>query len=76
MNQNKPINDIYEADYTGFYDYDGLLPGYDNESYHGADLPRTAANKATETACNHDWTEYVGLLESYTYCKSCDMKKE
>jgi hypothetical protein len=24
--------------------------------------------------CQHDWTEYVGLKESFSYCKKCDEK--
>jgi len=26
--------------------------------------------------CSHQWTEYVGLREAFTYCKKCDVKHE
>ncbi len=29
-----------------------------------------------QETCRHDWVEYVGLNEVFTYCKKCDAKKE
>ena len=25
-------------------------------------------------SCQHDWVEYVGLREVFTFCKKCDIK--
>lgn len=25
--------------------------------------------------CNHDWFDYLGLNESFTFCKKCDVRK-
>ena len=27
------------------------------------------------TACNHQWKQYRGLVENYTYCELCDERK-
>ena len=29
-----------------------------------------------ETDCNHQWVEYVGLVQVYEYCSKCDEKRE
>lgn len=28
-----------------------------------------------DVQCFHDWVEYVGLVESFDYCKKCDTKR-
>lgn len=31
--------------------------------------------KFDKVNCNHEWTEYVGFKDSFTYCKKCDQKR-
>ncbi len=38
-------------------------------------LTKESAKEPTK-ACYHEWTEYIGLNEVFTYCKKCDAKKE
>ena len=26
--------------------------------------------------CTHDWKEYVGIINRFTYCSKCDVKRE
>jgi len=31
---------------------------------------------SVEQQCVHDWKEYVGIINRFTYCSKCDVKKE
>jgi hypothetical protein len=30
----------------------------------------------SEGACDHDWKDYVGFTNRFTYCEKCNCKKE
>lgn len=32
--------------------------------------------EVTSDECYHSWVPYVGLWETYEYCRSCDVKRE
>jgi hypothetical protein len=73
MNQNNctspPIgSDIYEGDYTGFYDFDGVGPGESEQVL--------VKGTVTSMECNHNWLPYYGFTESYKFCSKCNAKKE
>jgi hypothetical protein len=52
------------------------------DTAQGSDLDKLAENfglkrlpsSQPESSCEHEWTEYVGLKECFTYCKKCDQK--
>ena len=35
-----------------------------------------ATNGRVPSGCSHSWVPYVGLWETYEYCKTCDVKRE
>src|ERR1035437_317063 len=41
----------------------------------GEDLDRMASEAGLMRSCSHEWTEYVGATNAFTYCKKCDIKK-
>lgn len=40
----------------------------------GEELDRMANEAGLMRLCSHEWLEYVGLNECYSYCKHCDQK--
>ena len=84
---NNPKNPIYTYDdATGFFDaidptsseIDRLYD--ENRKYFWGeavpmDLPRSTRDSAATNFCTHaDVAEYIGLTDSFKYCKKCNEK--
>ncbi len=61
--------------------YKHLLDSYEyytQDGYYNPDRswdnPFGDSSKPKE--CEHEWKQYVGFTETYTYCKKCDKKEE
>ena len=57
--------------------YDGWP--WDSEETRKIDLEefyKGTKGKNDQTWCNHEWVDYVGLNESFKFCKKCDKKWE
>lgn len=59
------------ADYKTFSElqmqYGVTVPNYSNASV----LPSELKYKV----CDHEWIDYTGFIEQFTYCRKCDVRK-
>lgn len=63
--------------------YNGLPLDYDDAAANNISIPGPTNYipfnleiEFKKTGCNHQWVNYVGLMEAYDYCKICNKKKE
>ena len=64
--------------------YNGLPLDYDDAAANNNEpkvpginyIPFNLEIEFKKTGCNHQWVNYVGLMEAYDYCKICNKKKE
>ena len=49
----------------------------DEQDWFGYMLPEGMQSKQENAVnCYHEWKEYIGFRESFTYCVKCDKKRE
>lgn len=58
----------------------GFFQNWDDDYFYPSQKPKAVEEKAKvdldkQKYCLHDWIKYVGLNESFEYCKKCDLKK-
>lgn len=49
---------------------DNIAIDWERLENEGSYIPGT-----TPDSCQHEWVEYYGLKETFTYCKKCDKKQ-
>lgn len=44
--------------------------------YHNKEALQDDIDKVHKAICDHEFVEYVGLIDRYSYCKHCDVKNK